>query len=238
MFKSIFKHLLDLLFPKECQKCLSEGAWLCQNCFENIKFNKNHYCLHCKNLSLNGQFCHDCKSKFQIDGILIACNYKEYSISRLIKLMKYGFAQSIAEDLGRILSSFLNKTKDESLFIKALFDSDNSLIIPVPLHKKREKWRGFNQSQKISEFLSKQTDIRIKDNLIRIKNTKPQVRLNAEQRKENIKNCFSWQGENLKNKNILLIDDVVTTGSTLNECSIVLKTNGAGKIWGLVIANG
>jgi predicted amidophosphoribosyltransferase len=78
----------------------------------------------------------------------------------------------------------------------------------------------------------------ITSQLVRIKNTKPQVKLTAAERKTNVKDCFEWLGGNLNNKNIILIDDVTTTGSTLNECAKALKNAGAGEVWGLAVANG
>jgi competence protein ComFC len=238
MFKNIIDFFLDLIFPKECQNCCQEGSWLCEDCFSKISFNKSQYCLNCKKNSLNGEFCSFCKHNFYLDGILIACSYNESAISRLIKLMKYQFAKNIAEDLAKILTAYLSKIKSESLYIQSMFDFDNSFLVCVPLHKKRKNWRGFNQAEIISEILSKNAGIELNNNLIRTKNTKPQVNLNAKERKENVKNVFAWKGNKLNNKNILLIDDVVTTGSTLNECAKILKSYGAGKIWALVIANG
>src|SRR3989339_894397 len=107
-----------------------------------------------------------------------------------------------------------------------IFDKNNhpsfplkkTLIVPVPLSHKRYNFRTFNQSEEIAKFLAKKCKLPTSNNLIKIKHTKPQTKL--------------------KRENILLIDDVVTTGSTLNECARELKKHGAGKIWGLVVAKG
>ena len=108
----------------------------------------------------------------------------------------------------------------------------------MPLHKKRQRLRGFNQSEQLARAISKNFNLEINHNLIRIKHKKAQAKLHEKNRWENIKNCFSYQGKNLNNKNILLIDDVATTGATLNECAKVLKENNAKEVWGLVVAKG
>ena len=111
--------------------------------------------------------------------------------------------------------------------------------LPISLHKKRKRWRGFNQAEIIARELKNYFDIDMStEKLIRIKHKKAQAKLGEEERKNNIKNCFGWQGDRLNKRNIILVDDVVTTGSTLNECAKVLKENGAGEVWGLVVAKG
>jgi len=111
--------------------------------------------------------------------------------------------------------------------------------MPVPLSKKRLKWRGFNQAEIIANILADNFKLEIDaKNLKRIKNTKPQAKLNERERRNNLADCFSWLGDKLNGRNIILVDDVATTGSTLNECAKVLKQAGASEVWGLVVANG
>lgn len=115
----------------------------------------------------------------------------------------------------------------------------NILIIPVPLHPKRLRWRGFNQSEKIADIIASNLQIPIDStSLKRIKFKTPQAKLKKEDRIKNISNNFNWHGNKLNQQNIILIDDVTTTGATLNECAKVLKANGAKEVWGLVLANG
>lgn len=224
----------DLLFPVTCLGCGREGKWLCEECFEKLEFSTQQVCLECKAKNEFGRFCPNCSAKFALQGILIAADYNNKIISALVKNLKYHFAQDIAEMLGNFLIAFLKneENKNFSNFLK------NSIIIPVPLHKKRFRWREFNQAEEIAKIVTKHFNLPITTDLVRIKNTKPQVKLNAAERKTNLKNCFTWTGNNLNGKNILIIDDVSTTGSTLNECAHALKPAGAGQIWGLVVANG
>ena len=108
--------------------------------------------------------------------------------------------------------------------------------MPVPLSKKRLRWRGFNQAELLAEKVAENYGLAMDAaNLIRVKHKKPQAKLDEVHRLENIKDCFAWQGSNLNKKNIILIDDVVTTGATLNECAIVLHAAGAAEVWCLVV---
>jgi ComF family protein len=250
--------IFDLIFPLECLDCGKEGSYLCKECFKKLKINKSQYCLECKALNDYGEFCDNCQPKYNLKGILIAGNYDDEILSCLIKNLKYKFSFDIAKILSNFLflflkekisktkinlsdiEKFLNQERLRKLKKSPLFFNDlkNTVIIPVPLHKKRENWRGFNQSELIANNISILLKISLLSNLKRIIHKKPQAKLNEKERKENIKNCFVWEGKNLNQKNIILIDDVVTTGSTLNECARILKNAGAGEIWGLVLAKG
>lgn len=234
---------LNLLFPIECLGCGKEKFWLCDECFKKLRFNQTQYCLKCKKENNLGYFCYNCQENYSLDGCLIAGDYQDKLLSLLIKNFKYRFIKNLNAELGNFAVLFLynlqkNIIEEYPAYPKIFINLDSSIVVPVPLHKKRLNWRGFNQSEKIAEIIAKSFELNLSLELFREKYKKPQAKLKAKKRKENIKNCFVWKGENLKNSDILLIDDVTTTGSTLNECAKVLKQNGARKIWGLVIANG
>ncbi len=114
------------------------------------------------------------------------------------------------------------------------------ILVPIPLYKKKLKQRGFNQTNEIGKELSKFLKIPIFNNILtKIKQTPAQVELKKEQREKNIKGVFNCQKPGLiKNRKIFLIDDIFTTGSTMEECARVLKTAGAKEIWGVVVARG
>lgn len=235
--------ILDLIFPKECLNCGHEGAWLCNDCFSKLQFSSWQYCLGCKIPNQSGKFCSACRRQYHLDGILIAGNYDDKLLNQLIKTFKYHFVQDIATILGNYLVNFLQKEKNINSQIptisRILKISNIPIIVPVPLHNRRESWRGFNQAEKLAKVVAQNfhLEINTKD-LIRIKHRQAQSKLNEQQRLKNVANCFNWQGENLTGADIILIDDVVTTGATLNECAKVMKRNGAGKVWGLVVAKG
>jgi len=223
--------LLDLLFPVFCLNCGQEGDHLCQECLDLLIFRESLHCLKCKKQNTENSLCPECASDYHIDKILIAGDYENKILAKLIKGLKYKFVIDYAEILGNFLSNYLVE--------KSELNFSNVAIMPVPLHKKRLRWRGFNQSEKIAQIISKNLNLNLDNqNLIRIKHKKAQAKLNEEQRRKNIKNCFEFAGDNLKSKNIILVDDVTTTGSTLDECARILKENGAENIWGLVVANG
>jgi ComF family protein len=225
--------VLDLVLPKHCVNCGKEGEWLCNKCQNLLKFKKQ-YCFGCKIINQSGKFCVQCKNQYSLDGILIAGDYDNKILAELIKKLKYHFAKDISKILAQFLKDFILDYKQENNL-----NLEDFILIPVPLHKKRENFRGFNQSEEIVRYFASFFNLKInKHNLIKIKNTKAQAKLNEEERRDNIKNSFLWKGNNLKNQNIILVDDVATTGATLNECALVLKENGARKILGLVVAKG
>lgn len=250
--------ILDLIFPIECLSCGAEGIWLCKTCFRQLPADNGQYCLNCKRPDKFGRFCPACAPAYALDGVWIAGNYENKIIASLIKNLKYHFAKDLAKILGEFLSLFLrnliNKGRISQTDLGAgigrekiekikqtpqiIFDFKNCPLIPVPLHKKRERWRGFNQVLAIAKTIARHFNLELSADLIRIKHRKPQAKLGEEKRRENIHGCFAWVGANLRNRRVILIDDVVTTGSTLNECAKILKQAGAAEVWGLVVAKG
>ncbi len=236
---------LDLIFPIECLICGKEGELVCKKCFFGLKIKPSQYCLHCKKENFIGKFCRDCRRSYFLNGVWIAGLYDDKNIAKLIRALKYSLIKDLANELGNFLAFFfrdllnLYRINREKINCKTLSDLRSVLVVPVPLHKKRKRFRGFNQADEIVRVFSRKFYLETDgDNLVRIKNVKPQAKLKEEARRENVKNCFVWQGKSLGGRNIVLIDDVTTTGSTLNECARVLKENGAGEVWGLVLAKG
>jgi len=234
--------ILDLLFPIECLECGYPGNWLCKKCFRKLKFNDKSYCLHCYKENDSGKFCSTCKNIFSLDGVMIAGDYKNKIIAKLIKTFKYNFNQNLSEILGNYLLLFLKNIlniKRQKNHKHFLLKPYNILLIPVPLHKKRHNWRGFNQAELLTKVIGKKFNLTTDSEfLIRKKPNVAQAKLKGKKRYDNLKNNFSWNGPLLSQKNIILIDDIVTTGTTLNECAKILKNAGAKKVWGLVIAKG
>jgi len=138
-------------------------------------------------------------------------------------------------DLAKPLSQFIV----EAIQTQGLHDYfKNFVIVPVPLHARRLNWRGFNQSELLSEVLAQKLGIQIKKELVkRHKFTQPQVRLNLEDRKRNVTNAFELTHEVLGQK-ILLVDDVVTSGSTANELAKLFKRAHASEVWIVSAAHG
>jgi len=167
-----------------------------------------------------------------LDGVFSAAGYKDKPLQSAIHLLKFRFIKTLAKPLAQLLIKFYQK----SLVTSGL--SLVPIIIPVPLNKKRYLDRGFNQSELIAQPFAKHFNLELAADVVtRRKNTPHQVGLTKKKRQQNIKNAFMVNKPNLiMDKEIILIDDVVTTGSTLEEVAKVLKNSGAKKVWGLTIA--
>jgi competence protein ComFC len=231
MNDKIKQKILNILFPIECAGCGREDVWLCGDCLLKLPLNSLQGCFFCGRGNSTGATCPSCAVIYGLDGVFVCADYKNKIINELIKKFKYSFAHELGETMAAIAELNFKKLFDEKKFNLADF-----IVAPIPLHKKRYNWRGFNQAKIIAENFALKFNLEISRELIRVKHKTPQAKLGGVERRENIKDCFAWRGENLSDKNILLVDDVATTGSTLHEAARILKTAGAGKVWGLVIA--
>jgi ComF family protein len=204
IFKGWVTLFLDLFFPPRCAVCKKiTPKIICQKCLlkiEYVKFSKTN--------SL--------------------CSVAEYSgvIKHAIWAFKFKKKRKLASVLGEIMADYFYNVSD---LISA---SKIDLIIPVPLHPKRQQQRGFNQSELLGQVLADALGIpQSTDALVRSVNTKAQFKLKKEERKKNIQNAFRVVDSlQIKDKDILLIDDIITTGATLSECTRVLKESGAKRV--------
>jgi len=226
---------LNLFFPRFCFGCQREGSYLCQDCQGVLEILESHYCL-CKEairLPEAGK-CRKCGSK-KLNGLSFALSYQNNLAKKLIQQFKYEpFIKELSKTLASLIISHFQLTEKQKT------DFSDFLLIPVPLDKKRLKWRGFNQSEEIGKELAKYFAVPLMtDILLKTKSTLPQVELSDLEREENIKGAF-WvkNKEKIKGRKILLVDDVYTTGSTLEESARLLKEAGAKEVWGAVIARG
>jgi len=250
--------IVDLLFPIECLGCGKYGRWVCIKCLAKIKFTAGQSCPACKAPAEYGEFCPTCRKNFFLDGIMVAGDYRNPLLAKLIKQMKYHFTREIAELLGDFLVLFLRdlanrkSLSNADIFIGSIWrrleeiknappvlNRGATVIIPVPLHKKRLRWRGYNQAEELGKRIACRLGYEMRTNEIaRKKYRTPQAKLSHEDRLHNIAGCFRYSGAGLNGLNAILIDDVATTASTLNECAKILKQNGANQVWGLVAAKG
>jgi ComF family protein len=246
LFLTIKEFILDIIFPKFCFNCGKEGSYLCYDCFSLINIADRLYCPFCKRpkVVLDGKTCNSCRRIRKLNGLYCASSYNNFIIKKLISKFKYSpFVKELSEILSYLIIAhiiILNNSVFGKYSIFAKKDLNDFLIIPVPLFKKRLKWRGFNQSEEIAKHISKEFNIPLENNLLfKIKETPPQILFKEKEREENIKNVFLCSSiDKIKNKKIILIDDVFTTGSTMEECAKVLKKAGAKEVWGVVVARG
>ena len=222
--------LLDILFPKFCASCKNEGDFLCSDCFNKIKVFSGYFCPVCGKRDFKPRKHPACAGKTFLKTLIVTTFYNDFLIREIIHAYKYNFIKPLAEPLSQLL-------------IKSIEAPENGfsdfILIPIPLHPTRLKWRGFNQAELIAKKLSERYQITIETNaLIRAKNTTPQVEVGErEKRIENIKNAFFCPNSDLvKDQKIILVDDVSSTGATLEEAAKTLKNSGAKEIWGMVIA--
>jgi len=226
--------LIDLFFPKFCFNCGKEGEYLCSDCLALIDILEYQFCLVCGKRVIDGKTCLRCRSKTRLDGLYFAVSYQNKLIKKLISQFKY---KPFIKDLSKTLASLIITHFYLSNKIDFLV-SEKSILVPVPLDRKKLKLRGFNQSEEITKELSLLLKIPLVNNaLIKIKNTQPQIELSKEERKENIRGAFLCRdAEQVRGKKIFLIDDVFTTGATMEECAKVLKSAGARQVWAIAVA--
>jgi len=223
---------LDFLFPKYCVNCRKIGAYICANCFSYLSFDVSMICLVCNRGSIDGLTHPKCKSKYAIDGAFSAIAYKGI-VKKLIYNFKY---KPYLSDLkNTLVELFYESIIQQEIFQKA--NEFSPILVPIPLHKNRLRKRGYNHSQLLAEGLSKKLNLKAIEILKRKKETKSQFGLDLKKRKENIKDAFILNAKYIiHNTNILLVDDILTTGSTLLEAAKTLKKSGARRVWGLTLA--
>jgi len=218
----MYESILEFIYPPSC--ILSDEYISNENSNRYIKDDKFNLLFR-----ISDKDKVDLKNKvFSEYSFSLFAFYEKDDFSKIIYNIKYGGMRNLAVYMGEILGLEFLKAKDIDEFPK--FD----MIIPVPLHRSRQRERGFNQSQLMCRGFSNITGIKTADDLlIRIKNTSSQTRLNKSDRRLNIENAFVLNekySDTLKGMKIILLDDVITTGATINEAVNILKQHGAGDV--------
>ena len=225
---------LDLLFPKKCVSCKKLGSYLCEICFSYLSFDAKNLCLVCDKPSYNNLTHPFCRNKHTIDGCFSALSYN-HTAKKLIYSFKY---KPYLTDLKDFISElFYESIIQKEEFMKLMAD-DLWLITPVPLSESKLRKRGYNQAEILAKELAEKVNLKEKDILKRIKETKTQVGRSNAERKLNIQGAFEIHNSKfiIHNTNIFLVDDVVTTGATLLEAAKILKKKGAKRVIGLTLA--
>lgn len=237
---TLWKVLINLLLPPRCLKCgkiLSFQNGLCAECFNKIHFISEPLCYHC-----GRPFVSEMHLKSGSKHICGSCLKEKHS---LFQMRRSAF---IYDDESKdLILDF--KFKDKTFYAEILanmmliagkdvWNEKPDLLIPVPIHRNRLLKRRYNQSVLLAQHLSKKTTVNTDyKTLVRCENTIPQVQLSGAARRKNLKKAFMVVAPDaVKGKKVVLIDDVETTGSTLNECAEVLKKAGAAKIYALTAA--
>lgn len=228
--------IIDLLFPPHCVACRRPNAWLCADCLQAIEIIQPPVCQRCglplgevQRADPSGSTCKKCqKAPLQVDGLL-AYGFHGGPLRQAIREFKYADLRSLAGPLGQLMA--------EGWMTLAPQDLQPDVIVPVPLHPSRQRQRGYNQAALLAQELG--SSLRrpvIEDVLVRIKATAPQVDLDAQERRVNVRNAFRCTDTSLSGKHVLLIDDVCTTGATLESACVALRETGTLSIWAFTLA--
>ncbi len=240
MLRGLFKGLKDLIYPNGCLVCKNiiqsadQQQLICTNCWDKIEKNLPPFCASCgrhldtQAIKENACLCH--KFNYYFDRAFSPCKYTG-TIKRLIHEFKYSGKDYLGKPLGKLMNTFI---RDYQLPIEHL-----DFVIPIPLHKSRQREREFNQAEILSQQIGQEFNKKVLTNaLIRVKSTKTQTELIFSERCQNVKNSFAvTKPELIKDANLILIDDVLTTGSTSSEAAKCLKEAGAKKVLLLTLAS-
>ncbi len=225
--------LKNLIAPKKCYSCQKLWHFLCPDCLKKLN-NHNPYCYLCKKVSYQYQIHKTCKTQdFYLDKIIVLTHYKNKIIKKLIKDAKYHYKKDILEDFSNYLSELLLKNCDDKI--------SDYILVSRPMYSLKKLFRWYNQADILANFISTKTNIIYYKNLIlKIKYTKSQSRLSRQDRLKNLQNTFSINPKYLSIiewKKLIIVDDVISTASTLNEIAKLLKNNKTRENIALVIAS-
>ena len=217
---------LELVFPSRCVGCGEYGSFLCSACESSLPRLKQPYCKNCTEPNPGAVLCSRCVLyPLSIDKIR-APYLMEGQVEAAIYALKYRNLRAIAPTLGELLAKWLESSR-----------VPGDLLVPIPLHWRRHRVRGYNQSELLAKEMGKRSGLPVRtDLLVRTRDSAPQVSLsNPEDRARNVEGSFQCKAD-VRGLRIILVDDVVTTGSTMSACALPLKAAGASSVWGVAIA--
>lgn len=241
------KRTLDVLYPPVCELCglgLAEGHALCESCSEKLPRIVSPFCETCGESfagQIDGSFdCPNCKEiSFHFEFALAAMDRCEATLD-LVHRLKYGREIHLAGELGKLAGGVFTDRRYQIAL------DEKWLLVPVPLHRSRLRTRQFNQAEEIARIVSQQCGLPMANVLKRTRRTETQTRLSRKQRMDNLKKAFalrtSWRGEKpaglAQARGVILVDDVFTTGSTVDACARVLRKAGVKRVAVLTVLRG
>lgn len=223
--RTSWEQFLDLLFPPRCVGCRRGGAALCAECLGQIKLIASPVCSRCGHaLFYADADCNDCRHyPFTITSIHSAV-WHDGPIREAIHALKYNRRRDVISPLVGLMQARL-----EDLSI------NTDLVVSVPLHPDRERERGYNQAHLLAEELARRINRPYSEALERVRATQDQIGLDGAARRKNVRAAFRTRDATVRGARIMLVDDVCTTGATLDACAIALFENGARAVHGLTV---
>ena len=220
-------NILDFFFPKRCVGCGRIGRYFCDDCRAKIRYIAANECIcpMCGRLALDGATHPGCRTRYGLDGLTSFFHYNG-PVRKAVKALKYRRVSDLA-------SEFVSLIPTKLLSSNLL----SSLFIPVPLHTSRFRLRGFNQAEVLGRIVAGRLNIPVETDILRrVKMTDSQVDMkNRDERLKNMKNVFQAV-KTIQNKDIMLFDDVCTTGATMRSAANALKRAGAKRVWAVTMA--
>ncbi|MDP3986588.1 MAG: ComF family protein [Candidatus Veblenbacteria bacterium] len=238
LLAAAWQWLLDALFPRRCVGCRRWGSWCCAACLASLSFPRQLHCPGCQNVSPLGEWCQDCVAGQALRGLWCTQNYANPLLRNMIRALKYEGLTELAVPLGRLLSATLTTYGLPPAWHEV--PRERWYLTPVPLAPRRERQRNFNQTELLAQAVSTTTNLALASVLQRVHSTKPQSELaQDEQRHSNVRGAFALQSDaQVAGNAYILVDDVYTSGATMEECARVLRAAGAREVWGLTVAKG
>ena len=217
--------LADLFYPPHCVACRARGAWLCDDCLSSVVALRPPLCVRCGWPVASAGICDACRqSRSQLSGVR-SVSLHEGALRKGIHALKYGGVRVLAGPLADAMAK---------VWWREPFPAH--LIVPVPLHRARLRHRGHDQSLLLARELRARIGLPVRSDLLtRTRNTRSQVGLPSHERWANVSGAFHCAGPALRGANVLLVDDVLTTGATLEASAAALREGGAGDVWALTL---
>ncbi|HBG82162.1 TPA: ComF family protein [candidate division CPR2 bacterium] len=225
IMRQIAPFLKDLLFPRRCVSCGKIDTFLCDKCASMMLSVSSHKCLFCKKM-IDGQICDSCKKEFRVKNAYVSVYYREGPARDLIVNLKFKGKKEIAGLMGTMVAEKMLQSWRVRPF-RGSNPFKDYVLVPVPLDKRRKNERGFNQSELLARELGRSLGLEVRK-ILGKRLRAPQMGLNRKERQQNLKGAF--YGISKPPKKVLLVDDVLTTGATVKECTRVLKENGAREV--------
>ena len=230
-------NILDLFFPKRCVNCKKVGDYICPDCFSRLSFDTEDICPECSRPAISGITHPKCKKKYSLEGTFTAVVFNK-TAKKLLYQFKY---RPYLTDLKVTLTDLMHESLIQNEEFERVYSGQGNrlLIVPVPLYKAKQRMRGYNQAEILGREMAGKLGLPMTNALLRMRDTRSQVGLDKTERRENLREAFGLKdglNEEIRDKSVCLIDDVLTTGATLSEAGKALRRAGAEKVWGIALA--